>query len=205
MTEVTAFVGRTPEGDRVYVTLSVERFDRTVQTVNHESVTSGVRLSASGFVIPKGRRMADRGGQCLDVLKDVLDARESGWTRHDVVSARHIWRKWHLNDMRAACAHMSLPSDASYDARKGITCSRVVVKRDGKPVSSVLASENDAFTWLLGHQGMSVDWALTNEGYSIESAYTYGQAWLYEEPSADVMAEWERLMSLPTGKVPTTY
>ena len=33
-----------------------------------------------------------------------------------------IWERWHLNDMRPECAHMDLPEDRSYDARKGITC-----------------------------------------------------------------------------------
>lgn len=205
MSEVTAFVGRTLEGDKVYVTLTVEKFNRTVQTVNHEIVTGGVRLSVSGFVIGKGQRTAHGAGQCLDVLANV-SATAPGWKTHDVGSLLTVWRRWHLNDMRAGCGHMNLPDDTSYDARKGITCPvSVVVKRDGKVVSPILADEDAAYAWLLHHQGMSVAWALAHEGYSIEPGYKYGQAWLYEEPPADVVAEFERLMALPTGKVPTTY
>lgn len=41
----------------------------------------------------------------------------------------------------------------------------VVVTRDGQDVSPVLADENEAFSWLLRHQGQSVDWATRYEGY----------------------------------------
>lgn len=205
MSEVTAFVGRTAEGDRVYVTLSVEKFDRTVQTVNHETVTGGVRLSASGFVIPKGRREADQGGQCVYRAADVTDSTGSAWTVKDRASLVLLWNRWHLNDMRAACAHMTLPKDESYDARKGIMCDRVIVLRHGNPVSPVLRDRDEAFTWILKHQPMSVDWAMQYEGYAIGAAHIYGHAWLYEEPPADVIMEWERLKTLPTGKVPTNY
>lgn len=41
-----------------------------------------------------------------------------------------------------------------------------VVTRDGKPLAS-LASEADAFAWLLHHQGQSTDWAMKYEGYAI--------------------------------------
>jgi hypothetical protein len=46
----------------------------------------------------------------------------------------------------------------------------VQVKRDGEPVSPVFAGQNDAFAWLLHHQGQSVSHAMTHEGYSIEPA-----------------------------------
>ena len=41
------------------------------------------------------------------------------------------------------------------------------VFRDGKSISPVLDSENSAWVWLQKHQGMSVDWALRYEGYTI--------------------------------------
>lgn len=203
---VTAYLGRTREGDRVFAELSITREDKPVSTIEHGTANGTVRLSASGFTIPKGRRYADSAGQMLDVLDGGLVKDRSEWSASDVRSLLTLWRHWHLNDMRAGCAHMTLPEDESYDARKHVTCPVArVVKRDGKPVSPVLPDENAAFAWLLHHQGMSTDWALKHEGYSIERGYKYGQAWLYEEPPADVVAEWERLMGLPTGNVPTTY
>ena len=41
------------------------------------------------------------------------------------------------------------------------------VKRDGEVLATGLTS-NEAFAWLLKHQGQSVDWATKHEGYSIE-------------------------------------
>ena len=41
------------------------------------------------------------------------------------------------------------------------------VFRDGKAVSGAMADEDACHSWLLHHQGMSTDWALKYEGYSI--------------------------------------
>lgn len=43
------------------------------------------------------------------------------------------------------------------------------VARDGVRVSPYLRTENDAFAWILRHQGMSVDWAMRYEGYAIRN------------------------------------
>jgi hypothetical protein len=42
------------------------------------------------------------------------------------------------------------------------------VTRDGRPVSPLLASADEAFGWLLGHQSQSTDWAIRYEGYGVE-------------------------------------
>lgn len=44
---------------------------------------------------------------------------------------------------------------------------KVVVTRDGQPLA-IRDDENAAFAWLLKHQGQSVDWATTYEGYALE-------------------------------------
>lgn len=41
------------------------------------------------------------------------------------------------------------------------------VFRDGQAVSEPLEDENACHTWLQKHQGMSNDWAIQHEGYSI--------------------------------------
>lgn len=43
------------------------------------------------------------------------------------------------------------------------------VARDGKQVSPLFEDENDAWKWLMRHQGMSCDWAVRYEGYSFET------------------------------------
>lgn len=49
----------------------------------------------------------------------------------------------------------------------------VVVKRDGEvkqefSTGDATKDHNAAFAWLLKHQGMSTDWAIRYEGWSIE-------------------------------------
>lgn len=46
--------------------------------------------------------------------------------------------------------------------------------RDGVRVSPYCASENEAWMWILKHQGMSVDWAMKYEGYSLRCNETTG-------------------------------
>lgn len=45
---------------------------------------------------------------------------------------------------------------------------KVAVTRDGTPVA-LCDDANAAFAWLLRHQGQSVDWATTHEGYAFET------------------------------------
>ena len=47
--------------------------------------------------------------------------------------------------------------------------SPVTIKQDGKVVATVKDS-NEAFTWILNHQGQSVDYALRYGGYSAEDS-----------------------------------
>jgi hypothetical protein len=47
----------------------------------------------------------------------------------------------------------------------------VQVYRDGEPVSPAFDSELEAYAWLHRHQGQSVSWATTYEGYSIQAAW----------------------------------
>jgi hypothetical protein len=107
------------------------------ETIEHETVTGGWRLGISALVYvatksgARDRRYADciGAGQCRD---DVASIRKPAapFTADDVARLVAIWDEWHLNDMRAACAHMSLPRDTSYDAQRGITCPRVSLVKD---------------------------------------------------------------------------
>jgi hypothetical protein len=62
---------------------------------------------------------------------------------------------------------MSQPSDVYADIPSR---GKVRVYKDGEPVTEVLKDGNAAFTWLLRHQGQSVDYALRHGGYSVRSA-----------------------------------
>lgn len=63
------------------------------------------------------------------------------------------------------------------------------VARDDEKVSPYFLTEEQQFAWLLRHQGQSVEWATTHEGYSF--ATMSGEPWTPEEQ--------QRQMSLKGG------
>jgi hypothetical protein len=79
------------------------------QTVDHEWVDEALEFTAAGMIM-------------LAVLVDPTFEPVSPWTAGDVRSLHDLWQRWRLNQMRAACAHMDLPDDPSYDARRNIVC-----------------------------------------------------------------------------------
>ena len=122
-----AFIGRTAEGDRVWVEIQLatdwrDQDSPGVQTVEHGTTHRILRVSITGSGVYKGGRSISFCGQIIDTVAKVRDFRDSGWRSGDVRSLVAIWERWHLNDMRPECAHMDLPEDRSYDARRHITC-----------------------------------------------------------------------------------
>lgn len=86
-------VGRTAEGERVYVHMKFKNIEQ------------GVRFSATGAVVAKGERDSHSYGQCLDALLEVVKPTK-GLTRSDILMMHEIWKQYHLNDMNAGCEHM---------------------------------------------------------------------------------------------------
>lgn len=171
----TAYVGRTDAGARVYLDLAlsplqhperVVRFDHRRPT--DEELTRH-EFSASAFVIEKGHRHASRAGQCLDELLEVTEP-AAGWTTYDLGLVHRLWKRWHLNAMRAACVHMDVEQLVRAETTFG---SHIVAG----PVNPCPAGDD----------------------------YFYGKGWLYEPLPGWVEAEVRRLMTLPTGRVPSTY
>lgn len=117
----TAYIGRNDNGHRVFVHMNLEDINKSLTTTHHHTVNSGVRISVTGSIVGKGSQSVIGVGQVLGELR-YFDTGDSEWTPTDVQSLIKVWKTWHLNDMRAGCAHMILPRDESYDARKGITC-----------------------------------------------------------------------------------
>ncbi|MCX4799636.1 hypothetical protein OG497_37915 [Streptomyces sp. NBC_01242] len=120
------FVGTTADNLRVHINaeLRIEDSERDVETVEHGHVNSPVTLSMTHSTY-KGRKNIERnlessGAGLEDVARVVTPA--PGYTLAEVRELARIGTKWHLNTGRAGCAHMDLPKDTSYDARKGITC-----------------------------------------------------------------------------------
>lgn len=87
-------VGRTAEGERVYVHMKFKNIEQ------------GVRFSAMGCIVEKGETDAHSFGQCLDILPEVVEPTK-GLTRADILMIHEIWEQYHLNDMNAGCEHMA--------------------------------------------------------------------------------------------------
>lgn len=90
------------DGGRVMLTLSIENAPEMLITTEHKQVTDSLTVSISGEYAPKGVRFGTRAGSWGQVQDMVHNARLRG-----------LWNQWHLNDMRAGCAHMPRRSDGS--------------------------------------------------------------------------------------------
>lgn len=103
------FIGRTADGTRVIVEARLSWQDpaRDWQTVDHRTVTDPVGLSVSGEAIEKHQREASSAGQITDMAADVT-APAPGWSLEEIAELVAIWRRWHLNTLRAACSHMDI-------------------------------------------------------------------------------------------------
>lgn len=115
------------------------------------------RLSITGEVYENHRGVG--GGQCYDELTE-----EFG---DDPRTARlvELWKRWHLNDMRAGCEHQR----RSWDVAKKIT-----VKGEEKAAGWVTQNEHPE--------------GLLSKPCSV-CAYRYGTAWLFEEVPSEVIKE----------------
>ena len=65
----------------------------------------GARLSIVGVVGPKSDGNARGGCGQIDPAGETFTSYAPGWDAEKVAEFAHIWRRWHLNDMRAGCEH----------------------------------------------------------------------------------------------------
>jgi len=137
------FVGYTADNKRVHIDAELRTDGGQWQTVDHATVHAPVMLSATHTTY-KGRKNIERnlegsGAGYRDVLRVVRPA--PGYTLAEVHELGRIGERWHLNTMRAGCAHMELPADTSYDARKHITCPKTGYKYGSAWLTEVLPQE----------------------------------------------------------------
>lgn len=103
------FVGRTEEGNGVYVQYEIRYCDKEAVTIAHRKVDGFASLSISGMVVRKGgtpKRDRDVvcAGQTRGSLADVVTPAD-GFTLAELARIGEIWDEWHLNDMESHCAH----------------------------------------------------------------------------------------------------
>lgn len=119
-------IGRKSNGEKVYVKARFEHLrDRTPgvatvrETVEHETTTDRLRLAFSGVVISKYGSIS-RNDSWLSAGQLTYDLPElttltNGWTVSSVHKLYDTWREWHLNDMRAGCAHQTIGEGNALD------------------------------------------------------------------------------------------
>ena len=99
------FIGTTSEGERVYLDARLASFkDKKVQTVEHETITEGQRFSLTGKCGPEATGSF---GQIVDCVREITKP-ASGITLSDLADLVEIWETYHLNDMKALCAHQTV-------------------------------------------------------------------------------------------------
>jgi len=111
--DAKGYVGTTANGERVWleIKLEVQNPRDTDRTTEHEPITAPFyRLSIMGSGVDKGRRLPaydiDFGGQIVDHVRAITHPSPE-WTVADLAALADLWDRWHLNDMRAGCAHVT--------------------------------------------------------------------------------------------------
>jgi len=65
----------------------------------------GTRLSIVGVIGPKSDGDARGGCGQIDPAEETFTNYAPGWDAEKVAEFARIWKRWHLNDMRAGCEH----------------------------------------------------------------------------------------------------
>lgn len=119
--------------------------------------------------ITGSKTMSNSYGQCLDAMQE--------WLGGDPLfeSMLSVWRRWHLNHMRAGCEHQRAEKWEDQP-----------VYAD-KPTSAYVKHEDDTSSW-----NMRI-WVPVERGGLLSApcptcGYKYGTKWLKEELPADVLA-----------------
>lgn len=169
-------LGSTAEGYRVVVhvtygvdTPNAERNPTVTSAHTHEPIPHPLVLAITGDLVDTSKRRSSpefwvSGGQIVNWVPQITKPAGT-LTVEDCKRFAVLWETWHLNTMRAACAHMDLstvPADLPHHA--------------------VNRGEMDRYTWIRANLPCPV------------SEYKYGSAWLAEPVPTEVIEEIEALI-----------
>ena len=108
MARTSGYVGRTSDGSRIWLEIELRQQPSAGrQTIEHEPAGEYLELSISGLSVLKHQSRVSGGGQNVDEVRRVVEPAE-GWTRAELRRLTEIWDRWHLNGMKAGCAHMPM-------------------------------------------------------------------------------------------------
>jgi hypothetical protein len=99
-------IGRTDDGERVWIEIEIREVSGSWQTTEHEDITGYRELSITGAVAGKYRKNADAWGQVIDYVR-LVESPAKGIKASDITQLVKTWQRWHLNGMKAACAHQN--------------------------------------------------------------------------------------------------
>lgn len=104
MTSRTMTLGDTDDGPMTVTVTLGQTSVPLVSATTHEEVPAGApTLSISGEVVAPGGVVVIIAGQCRDMIGEIVYP-EVGF----LDELAWVWERWHLNDMRAGCAHQSV-------------------------------------------------------------------------------------------------
>ena len=169
-----AFVGRTEDGARVFVSIEVQHVTAETprETTGHELVTEWDEVSITQAEIEKGRRSQDSGGAGIGRAAQARTVKGTSWTDADRASLAEL-AGWHLSSMNAGCDHVA----AVYE-----------VGRYGRQPSLTLTP--------------ACTEPVERDGETVPNGYRYGHAWLIRPLPAGVRDELARLAAIPAGDAP---
>ncbi len=157
-------------------------------TIEHTRIDPGaVEISISGVLTQRGREI--EAGQCLEAVRGVRHLTVTPGVRARILE---LWTRWHLNGMRAGCAHQ--PNTWHCTAAE-----------HAEPVANgwdLFASSG------LRYPKSGIDCVAcgrarwdepTDACRAVMPPYRYGTAWLYEPIPAGTVAE---LRALFSGRAP---
>lgn len=111
---IRKFVGRTANGDRIYVDAKLSEYSGESVTTDHQLLGMGQRFTMTAEIVAKHCREPHAVGQMLDDLLDIVKPAK-GITLEDVKALHGAWKANHLNDMVALCDHQT----AVYEYSRG--------------------------------------------------------------------------------------
>ena len=108
MTTYQGYIGRAPGIGAVYVEIKISEQLGTNETVTHGVISKYTRVSIRGHYFEPGSRRKDYAGvgQIVDTAAAVSQP-APGLGVTDIGRLVDVWRSWHLNDLRAGCAHQT--------------------------------------------------------------------------------------------------
>lgn len=88
----------------VFVDIELETSQRAGMTIDHEPIAAGYTVLSITAVGYRHRDKSDggqRGGQAIELIRKLADG--PLYLKRKRIA--DVWERWHLNNMRAGCAH----------------------------------------------------------------------------------------------------